>query len=378
MTMERLRTLVVDDEPGMREGIRRALDRFEFRIPDVDETFGFEVDTAESGAEAAEKIRSAAPDVLLLDYKLPDTTGLEILERFRPDLAESVTLMITAYASLDTAVSAIKGGAFDFLAKPFTPDELRKTLSKAAQNLILARQVKKLAREQRKVRFQFISVLGHELKAPLNAVEGYLHMIRDRTLGESLADYDEPLNRSLIRLTGMRKIIHDLLDLTRIESGSKRREAAEQDLPAIVKTAVETVLPQAEEKRVTLFVDAPPAFRFRCDAGEIEMILNNLISNAVKYNRDGGRVDVRLSDEDGIARLTVRDNGIGMTREETELLFREFVRIKNEKTRSILGSGLGLAIVKKLALMYGGDVAVESEPDRGSAFTVVLRPLPAE
>jgi two-component system sensor histidine kinase/response regulator len=286
--------------------------------------------------------------------------------------------MITAYASLDTAVSAIKGGAFDFLAKPFTPDELRKTLSKAAQNLILARQVKKLAREQRKVRFQFISVLGHELKAPLNAVEGYLHMIRDRTLGESLADYDEPLNRSLIRLTGMRKIIHDLLDLTRIESGSKRREAAEQDLPAIVKTAVETVLPQAEEKRVTLFVDAPPAFRFRCDAGEIEMILNNLISNAVKYNRDGGRVDVRLSDEDGIARLTVRDNGIGMTREETELLFREFVRIKNEKTRSILGSGLGLAIVKKLALMYGGDVAVESEPDRGSAFTVVLRPLPAE
>jgi two-component system sensor histidine kinase/response regulator len=378
MTMERLRTLVVDDEPGMREGIRRALDRFEFRIPDVDETFGFEVDTAESGAEAAEKIRSAAPDVLLLDYKLPDTTGLEILERFRPDLAESVTLMITAYASLDTAVSAIKGGAFDFLAKPFTPDELRKTLSKAAQNLILARQVKKLAREQRKVRFQFISVLGHELKAPLNAVEGYLHMIRDRTLGESLADYDEPLNRSLLRLTGMRKIIHDLLDLTRIESGSKRREAAEQDLPAIVKTAVETVLPQAEEKRVTLFVDAPPAFRFRCDAGEIEMILNNLISNAVKYNRDGGRVDVRLSDEDGIARLTVRDNGIGMTREETELLFREFVRIKNEKTRSILGSGLGLAIVKKLALMYGGDVAVESEPDRGSAFTVVLRPLPAE
>lgn len=376
--MERLRTLVVDDELGMREGIRRALDRFEFRIPDVDETYGFEVDTAANGAEAREKIRSAPPDVLLLDYKLPDTTGLEILERFRPELSESVTLMITAYASLETAVSAIKGGAFDFLAKPFTPDELRKTLTKAAQNLLLARQVKKLAAEQRKVRFQFISVLGHELKAPLNAVEGYLHMIRDRTLGDSLSDYDEPLNRSLLRLTGMRKIIHDLLDLTRIESGAKRREAAEQDLASVLKTAVETVQPQAGEKGVSIAVDAPPEFRFRCDAGEIEMILNNLITNAVKYNRDGGRVDIRLSDEAGIARLTVRDTGIGMTPEETAMLFREFVRIKNEKTRSILGSGLGLAIVKKLALMYGGDVSVESEPDRGSAFTVVLRPIPAE
>jgi two-component system, sensor histidine kinase and response regulator len=377
MTVERLRTLVVDDEFGMREGIRRALDRFEFRIPDVDETFGFEVDTAENGAEAGEKIRSAPPDVLLLDYKLPDTTGLEIMERFRPELGESVTLMITAYASLETAVSAIKGGAFDFLAKPFTPDELRKTLSKAAQNLILARQVKKLAREQRKVRFQFISVLGHELKAPLNAVEGYLHMIRDRTLGEALADYDEPLDRSLLRLSGMRKIIHDLLDLTRIESGSKRRETADQDLPAVVKTSVETVLPLAVEKGVTIDVDAPPALPFRCDAGEIEMILNNLISNAVKYNRNGGRVDVRLMEENGSVRLTVRDTGIGMSREETESLFREFVRIKNEKTRNILGSGLGLAIVKKLALMYGGGVTVESEPDRGSTFTVVLHPLPA-
>jgi two-component system, sensor histidine kinase and response regulator len=377
VTVEKLRTLVVDDEFGMREGIRRALDRFEFRIPDVDETFGFEVDAAENGEEAAERIRAAAPDVLLLDYKLPDTTGLEILERFRPELAESVTLMITAYASLETAVSAIKGGAFDFLAKPFTPDELRKTLSKAAQNLILARQVKKLALEQRRVRFQFISVLGHELKAPLNAVEGYLHMIRDRTLGDGLADYDEALDRSLLRLTGMRKIIHDLLDLTRIESGSKRREASEQDLPAILRTAVETVLPQAVEKKVTVAVDAPTALAFRCDAGEIEMILNNLISNAVKYNRDGGRVDVRLADEGGTVRLTVKDTGIGMTPDETGTLFREFVRIKNEKTRNILGSGLGLAIVKKLALMYGGGVAVESEPDRGSTFTVVLHPIMA-
>ena len=112
------------------------------------------------------------------------------------------------------------------------------------------------------------------------------------------------------------------------------------------------------------------------DRGEIEIILNNLVSNAVKYNRDGGQVDVTVrADEQSVA-LEVRDTGIGMSREDLERLFQDFVRIKNEKTRNILGSGLGLSTLKKLATLYGGEVSVTSEPDVGSTFTVVLRKRP--
>jgi two-component system, sensor histidine kinase and response regulator len=113
------------------------------------------------------------------------------------------------------------------------------------------------------------------------------------------------------------------------------------------------------------------------DRGEIEMILNNLISNAIKYNREGGRVDVRLTREADRLTIAVADTGIGLTPEEAGRLFGEFVRIRNEKTQNILGSGLGLSIVKKLASLYGGDATVTSQSGVGSTFTVVLRDQPS-
>jgi signal transduction histidine kinase len=180
------------------------------------------------------------------------------------------------------------------------------------------------------------------------------------------------VDRSLVRLDGMRKLIVDLLDLTRIESGQKVREFSAVDVVEVARAAIETALPAAQERAITLEVHAPGPVVLQADRGEIEIMLNNLVSNAVKYNRDGGRVDVTVSD--GLAGVTmvVKDTGIGMTKEETAKLFGEFVRIKNSKTRNIMGSGLGLSILRKLATMYGGDVAVSSQPDVGTTFTVHL------
>ena len=120
---------------------------------------------------------------------------------------------------------------------------------------------------------------------------------------------------------------------------------------------------------------SPGSVVLRADRGEIEIMLNNLVSNAVKYNRDGGRVDVTVSDGPAGVTVAVKDTGIGMTKEETAKLFGEFVRIKNAKTRNIMGSGLGLSILRKLATLYGGDVTVASQPDVGTTFTVHLPPV---
>ena len=119
-------------------------------------------------------------------------------------------------------------------------------------------------------------------------------------------------------------------------------------------------------------MDASGPVRLTADRGEIEMILNNLVSNAVKYNRDGGRVSVRLTREADRVTIAVRDTGIGLTPEEAARLFGEFVRIRNAKTQDILGSGLGLSIVKKLACLYGGEATVVSQSGVGSTFAVVL------
>ena len=242
---ETLRVLVADDEAGMRLGVARALRDLHGLGARPERDVRFEVEQAASGEEALEKAAAAPPHILLLDYKLPGVSGLDVLDRLAGAHAEMLTIMITAYASLETAVSAIKHGAYDFLAKPFTPDELKITIRKAAGRIILAQQASALAQEKRQVRFQLTSVLAHELKAPLAAVEGYLKILKDRSAGDDPAVYERMIDRSLIRAEAMRKLIGDLLDMTRIESGQKRRDLADVDVREAARAAIETAGPEA-------------------------------------------------------------------------------------------------------------------------------------
>jgi two-component system, sensor histidine kinase and response regulator len=381
--MEPLRVLAVDDEPGMRSGIERTLRSFTVALPEVEGATGFVTEVAESGEQALEMIEARPPDILLLDHKMPGMTGLDVLDHLVKREDKMVTVMVTAYASLDTAVTAIKRGAYDFLAKPFTPDELRTVVSKAAESLILARHARRLMEEKRRVRFEFISVLAHELKAPLGAIEGYLALLKEGLGGPE--KQGEMVDRCLIRAEGMRKLIRDLLDMTRIESGQKQREFSQVDLRDAAEIALDGVRPDADARKITLELDAAEGTTLRADRGEVDIILSNLVSNAVKYNRDGGRVDVRIAREDDNVTIAVSDTGIGIAEADQARLFADFVRIKTDATRNILGSGLGLAILKKLATLYRGDVSLASTLDVGSTFTVVLHdavgdapPAPAE
>jgi two-component system, sensor histidine kinase and response regulator len=371
--METLRVLITDDELGMRMGVSRTLRDFTVRVPDVNDDVSFVVCEAETGEQALELIDKDPPDILLLDYKMPGISGLDVLDAVAGKHGDMLTIMITAYASIETAVTATKRGAYDFLAKPFTPDELKSTIRKATARLILAKQTRKLAEENRQIRFEFIRILGHELKAPLGAVEGYLRMFKERSLGDDAAAYDEGIDRGLIRIEGMKKLIADLLDMTQIESGRKNRRLAQVDVREIAKAAIDGCAAEAAKRRITLALGVSAPVPMTADRGELEIILDNLVSNAIKYNRDGGRVDVDAKKSERQVTIAVADTGIGMTDEESKMLFGEFVRIKNEKTAHILGSGLGLSIVKKIAQLYDGDASVVSKPGAGSAFTVILK-----
>jgi signal transduction histidine kinase len=360
----------------MRLGVARTLRDFTVRVPDVNGEVAFQVDQVESGEQALERIAEAAPDILLLDHKMPGISGLDVLDVVREKPTDMLTVMITAYASIETAVTATKRGAYDFLAKPFTPDELRSTIRKAASRLILGKQARQLAEEKREVRFQFVRVLGHELKAPLAAVEGYLRMLENEAVAADPALRHQAIARSLLRVEGMRKLIADLLDLTHIESGRRQRQIAAIDLVEAAQAACETFQTEARARRIAVEIHAQRPVTITGDRGEIDMIFNNLVSNAIKYNRDGGRVDVSLAREADRVTIDVADTGIGLTAEEAGRLFGEFVRIRNERTQHILGSGLGLSLVKKLASLYGGQVSVESRSEAGSRFRVVLHDSP--
>ncbi len=368
----RLKILVVDDELGMRVGVERALSDFCVNVDSVCCCVRFEVIQASSGEEAVEKIRADKPDIMLLDYKLGGMTGLELLEEIDVEYQNILTIMITAYASLETAVIAIKRGAYDFLAKPFTPGELKSVIKKSSEHIVVQRQALKLAEEKKQIRFQFISVLAHELKSPLGAVEGYLRIMSDRVLGEEIGAYEEIIGRSLYRIGMMRKQIMDLLDLTRIESGQAKRNMESVDVVSVAREGIEDVERQASERGICIELEFDGRVEMEADRSELSMILNNLITNAVKYNRDGGKVRVSICEREGRVMIEVEDTGIGIEQEQIGSIFDDFVRIKNENTKGISGSGLGLSIVKKLVDVYGGELSVASEVGKGTRFSVVL------
>lgn len=367
-----LQVVMVDDEEALCLGVRRIIQKYKVHVPDVLVDADYEFRYFTSGEDyLAYLIDGGAVDLLLLDLKLPGVGGMDVLDAMSAQGREVLTIMITAYATFETAVKATKLGAYDFLAKPFTPDELRYALRKATSQLILSKQALKLAEEKREIRFNFISVLAHELKAPLNAVEGYLNILRTTEADQNL----QMVERSIVRVDGMKKLIMDLLDLTRIESGQRERQIKRLDLYELAKASMELFAVDAERRGISVTLEGE-GVELMADPGEAEIVLNNLISNAVKYNRDGGVVTVRLSRKGDAVSIVVTDTGIGLTPEEAGKLFSEFTRIKNEQTVKILGSGLGLSTVRKIANMYDGEARVKSEPGVGSTFTVTLRDAP--
>jgi two-component system, sensor histidine kinase and response regulator len=374
---ERLRVLVVDDEEGIRLGVARVLERFAASFPDIAAEISYDVEAAATGERAVERMREAPPDILLLDLKLPGIGGLDVLREAQALEPPVLTVMITAYASVTTAVEATRGGTFDFLPKPFTPNEIKAVVRRATRDLILSRQAKKLAAEQRRTRFELIRVLVHELKAPLGAVEGYLQSILDGVVSDE-ETLRRVVSRSVARIQGMRQLILDLLDVTRLEAGMKARVFAEVPLGEVARECLEALRPQADAKQIAMAVTGAPELCLVAVRAEIEIVLNNLITNAIKYNRAGGQVEVTLGKRDDMFEIAVRDTGFGLTREEAAKLFGDFVRIKNAKTRGIEGSGLGLATIKRIAGLYHGDAWVSSEPDKGSTFTVTLKAEPSE
>ena len=368
---EKLVVLCVDDEPGMRTAVERTFADYAYRLPDASAEIRFKVQIAEDAERALETIDHAPPDIVLLDYKLPGMSGLDLLDRLVARSPETVTVFITAYASIETAVDATKRGAFDFLAKPFTPEELKAVVRRAARQCLLLRRARTAEVGRRRARHEMVSTVAHELKAPLAAIESNLNIVLDKTAGDDAALYERLLRRCVARLHGMRKLVVDLLDATRIDSGQWQRSPETTGIRATVDAAVAAIAEEAANRSIAVAVDCAPDLVVTVDPRDLAVAVGNLVSNAVKYNRDGGLVNIAARIESGTATIEVSDTGIGLALDEAERLFQDFVRIRNEDTQDILGTGLGLSIVRRIVESYGGTVSVESERGGGSRFTLV-------
>ena len=236
-------------------------------------------------------------------------------------------------------------------------------------------EVRRLALEKSR----FIRTMIHEFRSPLGAVKGILEVALDKSLGETLEPYLPLLDRAEKRLDGLVELIGNLLSLSRIEAEGKKRTSFEPVEPsALVNEVVELFREKMQSGNLCCEVKVDSSIpRVAVSGEDLKTVLVNLVGNAVKYNREGGKVGVRASRTDGRVRIDVSDTGLGIRAENLPRLFDEFFREKRKETREIEGNGLGLAIVRMLVERSSGKIEVESTEGAGSTFSVYLPVSPA-
>ena len=482
--------LVIDDEQIMRDGCSRILSKD-----------GWSVLCAENGARGLEEMKGhpESMDVILLDLMMPGMSGMEVLDHIRTYDPNLLVIVITGYATVESAVEAMKKGAYDFIPKPFTPDQLRIVIRRALERRTFQKEAEFLRKEREKslrdiatekskiktiincmgdgvlvcdrdscivlsnpaasrmlkapetcllgnylnqchlpqdlshtieeslqakdisytsvsqelsvgepgeiflrahtapvrndigevmgsvtvlqdishlkeldkMKSEFIAMVTHELRAPIAAVEQQLTVILNKLAGDVTEKQEQLLSRAKERTKGLLDLIKDLLDLSKIEAGKMVQYKEPLSLQEVIQRVVDLMRNDAEIKKIDLhFSPLPKISLIHADRNSMEGIFTNLISNAIKYTHEGGKVWVHLAEEAGFVKAKVSDTGIGIKKEDLPRIFDKFYRVKTTETRQIVGTGLGLSIVKSIVDAHLGSITVESEEREGTTFTV--------
>jgi signal transduction histidine kinase len=230
-------------------------------------------------------------------------------------------------------------------------------------------------RELDRMRDAFVATVSHELRTPLTSISGFLEMLEEESdsLGDEERRYLDVIRRSTDRLHAL---VEDLLLIAQIEAKRVELQLAPVDVAALATRAIESARPSADERgiRLEMHLDSPPTVQ--ADGNRVTQVLDNLVSNAVKFTSDGGSVTVSVEAEEEGVRLVVADTGIGVPAAEQEQVFSRFFRASTATSQAIPGTGLGLAISRALVEQHGGTISFSSREGEGTSVTVRLPATP--
>jgi signal transduction histidine kinase len=360
--------LVVDDLPETRQLMKATLC-----------AGGFEVMVAPDGSDALRLLESVLPDVVVLDAYMGDLSGLEICQRLRSSARTRVVpvILMSSLADRDVVAKSFAAGAVDFLAKPFRGEELCARVAVHAELNRARRELEeshaRLA-ELNAAKDQMFGVAAHDLRGPLTAILGFA----DHAL--NAPDHPEAaLERHALEVVRrearqMNHYLEQLLDLNALERGGVSMRPRVIDLREMVCAAVDRHMPCALQKNIALRKEpaVEPRLHVRADPNFLRQILDNYVSNALKFTPLGGSVRVRVAARDGEAHVTVSDNGPGLTGEDMACAFKRFARLSARPTAGEKSTGLGLAICRALTARMGGRVWCGNQPGGGACFGFAL------
>jgi len=353
--------LIIDDEEIVRDSCVQILMRG-----------NYEIQTAPNGMEGLDKVRDFQPDLTFVDLKMPGISGFEVLEQIHQIDPTIVPIVITGFATVDSAVDAMKKGSYDFLPKPFTPDELRLITQRALERRRFALETIALRREKEMLREHFAAIVSHELKSPLGAVQTNLFVLADDLSEKLTEEQAEKFKRLKVRIDDLVKLINTWLRAISVDINSIRENFEAVSIKTVVNKAVENTQSHATRKAIDITTTIADGLSpVHGDEGTLVEAVVNIAGNAVKYTRVDGMVTIDVQESDGEIIITVSDNGVGIAKEDIPHLFEDFY-VGKSKTEGERRSGVGLAITRRIIEAHDGSITVESELGKGSTFAIHL------
>ncbi len=353
---DRASLLIIDDDRGPAESLRMVFKD------------DYEVFTAPGGKEALEVLADRTIDVVTLDLRMPGMSGNEVMEhikRFDPDIE---IIVVTGYASLDSAIRGLRHRVFDYVTKPFDVPQISDLVERA-----VARRRSTL--RARDFRDRYLANLSHELRTPLNAIMGFNDMLTDQLTpqisNEQRATFDRIQTHSQRLLT----LIDTVTVLNQVEDGEYQILASSFDVREILTWAVQTFSTVASEQQVTLAQSEDlEAVQITADRDKLERLVSALVDNALKFTPIGGSVTLSVSTEESAATVDIEvcDTGVGVPTEDIMELIEVAPASVLPKPTVHTGLGLGLRLASELTRLMDGELSVRRQETGGSCFRVRL------
>src|SRR5712691_1430571 len=381
---------------------------------------GYNVSTTTSGVQARAMVRDVEYDLVLTDLRLEDGDGLDVLRAVRESYPETVTIMLTGYASLESAIQALRAGAYDYLVKPSEVEELRSTVARGIERRRLGQELRlrvaELERANREIadlnsslqrrideataelkeryeqlkeldrmKSQFLSIASHELKTPITAMSGFLQVALRRVrrlsegagaspVAEGLRGITDQLDVVYRQTSKLARLVDELLDVSRIQTGRIEFRYGDVDMAELANEVATRMQLTTTAHEISVRHNSENVVT--ADRDHLEQVLNNLVTNAIKYSPSGGAITIDVRPDDGGVRLSVTDQGIGIPAEELESIFGLFYRSPDRAARDAAGMGLGLYISKEIVARHGGRIWAESAGAKGSRLNVSIPRVP--
>lgn len=359
---ESIRVLLVEDDEIDRRLVERLLTRCPQRLK-------FVIESSDTLSGALEHLNKAKFDIVIADLGLPDSSGIETVRKISELNPNIAIVVLTGLDDEETGLLAIKNGAADYLVKG---KELENVLVRTIRYAIERKLAEEKLKEAIEMKSEFISTVSHELRTPMTSIKEGISIVLEGAAGQINDDQKELLGIAKRNLDRLARLINDVLDFQKLQSGKMGFNMQENNINEIIEEVYNAMLPPIKRNGLDFSLNFDSTLpRVKFDVDKIIQVLTNLVNNAVKFT-EKGQITITTSKLENAIQVSVSDTGCGMKQEDIPKLFQKFGQLEKGGDRKTGGTGLGLAICKDIIGRHNGRIWAESETGKGSTFSFTL------